>query len=105
MSLGRPESKPDVYPWTTRFLYMDPGNLLRNNDSYGNFAGAIAEGVPTSLLLTGSAGYGYATPSTGPAPGGSSSAEGSSCSDRCSGCSIRLGIGATLISSGALCSG
>jgi Domain of unknown function (DUF4157) len=65
MSLGRPRSVEDIYRFTTHFLYMDTEDLLRNSDSFALFAGAIAEGVRTTVLLSASAGYGFAAPAAG----------------------------------------
>jgi hypothetical protein len=67
MSLGRPTSVEDVYRHTTEFLYMSTEDLIRNSDSYALFAGAIAEGVPTTLLLSATASGGFAAPGVGPA--------------------------------------
>jgi hypothetical protein len=65
MSLGRPNSVDDIYRFTTRFLYQDTRDLLLNSDSYALFAGAISEGVRSSLLFSAAAGYGFASPTSG----------------------------------------
>jgi len=67
MSLGRPTSVEDVYRFTAEFLHMGTEDLIRNSDSYALFAGAIAEGVPTTLLLSATASGGFAAPGVGPA--------------------------------------
>jgi hypothetical protein len=65
MSLGRPTSVGDIYRFTTHFLFMDTEDLLRNSDSYALFAGAIAEGLPTTLVLSVGGGYGFASSMAG----------------------------------------
>jgi hypothetical protein len=52
MSLGAPASVPDIYSFTSRFLFMDTNESLRNSDSFALFAGTMSEGIPVTVLAT-----------------------------------------------------
>jgi len=64
----RGSEQPDIYRYTSRFLFLDTEEALQNSDSYALFAGAIVEGVPLTILfpVIGVSG-GFAAPATGSA--------------------------------------
>jgi hypothetical protein len=66
LSLGTPESVPDIYDHTARFMFLDTDDALQNADSFALFAGAVNEGVPLSIVgpIFGS-GFGFAAPGSG----------------------------------------
>ncbi|QZZ18779.1 DUF4157 domain-containing protein [Leptothermofonsia sichuanensis E412] len=51
MSLGSPQSVDDIYDFNPRFLFLDTEEALLNSDSYALFAGAILNGIRTSLIF------------------------------------------------------
>ncbi len=51
MSLGTPNSVDDIYDFTSRFLFLDTSEAILNSDSYALFAGAIPNGVRTTLAF------------------------------------------------------
>ncbi len=50
MSLGEPNSVPDIYRFKPRFLNLSTNDALRNSDSFALFAGAISEGIRLTVL-------------------------------------------------------
>jgi hypothetical protein len=64
MSL-RARNLPDIYSHTSRFLYIDTAESLRNSDSFALFAGAIAEGMRVTVLPVIGVTGGAAIPSSG----------------------------------------
>jgi hypothetical protein len=66
MSLGEPDSVPDIYQFSSRFLNLSTGDALQNSDSFALFAGAITEGVRLSVI--GVAGVSAGTVLTGAGP-------------------------------------
>src|SRR5690349_17625301 len=65
MSVGMPQSGPDIYQWHTRFRNLDTAEALLNADSFALFATAVTEGVPLSGGLTFGASGGLATAGAG----------------------------------------
>jgi hypothetical protein len=63
----RARNLPDIYRFTSRFLYLDTAESLRNSDSFALFAGAIVGGVPLTVLPVISASGGFAQSIAGPA--------------------------------------
>jgi hypothetical protein len=62
MSLGSPNSVPDMYRFTARFMNLSTADALQNSDSFAMFAGAITGGVRLSVVPLFSAGGGLAFP-------------------------------------------
>ena len=67
MSLGRPASVPDIYESSPEFLNISTEDALRTSESFALFAGAVAGGVPVSILKTAGLFAGAAIPSKGSA--------------------------------------
>ncbi|MCG2784879.1 MAG: DUF4157 domain-containing protein [Anaerolineae bacterium] len=66
MSLGEPQSVPDIYRHQSRFMFLDPSEALQNADSFAMFAGAVSEGIVTSILFPViGLSSGFAAPGTG----------------------------------------
>jgi hypothetical protein len=67
MSLGSPNSVPDIYRFTARFANLSTADALQNADSFAMFAGAITGGVRLSVVPLFSAGAGVAAAPGSPA--------------------------------------